>query len=98
MQAKFLILLLTIPFISNAAEPLVRNNACPSGYRSSGLYCIPGPASPPAIDRVGNCPSGFHRSSNYCLANSASSPTVIQRVGVCPSGWTISGAYCKKNP
>ncbi len=94
---KVFIIAFLVSFSVNAIEPLAKQGSCPNGYRTSGLYCIPGPTATPAIDRTGTCPSGYRRSGSYCTANSASSPPVIKKNGPCPSGWSQSGGYCKSN-
>lgn len=74
--------------------PLARNGGCPTGYSSSGNYCVPGPSARFALARTGSCPTGYFSSGNYCVASNASSRAAIPRSGSCPSGWFSSGDYC----
>ena len=76
------------------AQPLARNGSCPSGYSSSGNYCVPGSNARFAVSRNGSCPSGYASSGNYCVASSDRSRLVIHRSGSCPSGYSSSGNYC----
>lgn len=88
-------LLLVIP--ANAApppQPLPREGSCPSGYYTSGEYCVPTSSAKFAIKRNGSCPAGYFASSNYCVAATESAKAVIPRAGSCPSGWYSSGNYC----
>jgi hypothetical protein len=43
--------------------------ACPSGYQSSGGYCVPGPRTRcKAMPKLGSaCPSGYTSSFHYCV-------------------------------
>lgn len=79
-----------------APQPLPRASSCPSGYYSSGNYCVPGTNARFAIARhgSGSCPSGYYQSGQYCVASSDSAKAAIQRVGSCPSGYYASGDYC----
>ena len=83
--------------IANAApvpQPLVRNSSCPSGYNSSGAYCVPSNNAKFAIARIGSCPSGYYSSASYCVASSNDSKLAIPRISSCPSGYHSSGNYC----
>ena len=52
------------------ALPLQKNGGCPSGYYSSGNYCVPSSSSSSAaIAKTGSCPSGYYSSGNYCVGN-----------------------------
>ena len=75
-------------------QPLVRNSSCPSGYNSSGAYCVPSNNAKFAIERIGSCPSGYYSSSSYCVASSTNSKLAIPRISSCPSGYHSSGNYC----
>jgi hypothetical protein len=56
--------------VAQAQQPLIKNGACPSGYHTSGNYCLASSASSkPAVIKSGSCPSGFHTSGAYCLRN-----------------------------
>jgi len=79
------------------AQPLPRDGSCPSGYYSSGNYCVPNANGRYAISRNGSCPSGYYSSGNYCVASSDSSKLAIHRKGSCPSGFYASGNYCVSN-
>lgn len=76
-----------------APQPVVKLGTCPSGYRTSGAYCLPGTNARFALEKRGSCPSGYTTSGAYCLAGSQARPA-IPRVGGCPSGWSSSGDYC----
>jgi hypothetical protein len=95
--------LIAIALISSAVnaapppQPLVRDSSCPSGYYSSGSYCIPNNSAKFAIERNGSCPSGYYSSGNYCVASSDDSKLAIPRVNSCPSGYYSSGNYCLSN-
>ena len=52
------------------AQPMPRiGSACPSGYQSSGGFCVPGPNTKcrafPSGGRI--CPSGYTKSFDYCV-------------------------------
>jgi hypothetical protein len=84
-----------IAFTQPPAQPVMKNGSCPSGYVSSGNYCIPsGDNSRFAITKNGSCPSGYVSSGDYCLASSDSSRLAIPKQGSCPSGYTSSSNYC----
>jgi hypothetical protein len=98
----FLMLAIYILTVSNSGTvesyPLPRTGFCPSGYHTSGNYCIPNNrSSGAAVMRDGFCPSGYHSSGNYCLANNLASGKAIFRNGFCPSGYHASGKYCVEN-
>jgi len=78
-------------------QPVIRDGSCPTGYYSSGNYCVPGSNARFAIERDGSCPTGYYSSGKYCVASSDASKTVIQRSGSCPSGFYSSGNYCVSN-
>ncbi len=77
------------------AQPVIRDGSCPSGYSSSGNYCVPGSSARYALPRGGSsCPSGYFSSGNYCVAASKDSRFAIPRRGGCPSGYFSSGDFC----
>ena len=77
------------------AQPVIRDGSCPSGYSSSGNYCVPGSSARYALPRSGSsCPSGYFSSGNYCVAASKDSRLAIPRRGSCPSGYFSSGDFC----
>ena len=78
-------------------QPLVREISCPSGYYSSGAYCVPSNDAKFVIERLGSCPSGYYSSSSYCVASSNASKLAIPRINSCPSGYYSSGNYCLSN-
>ena len=75
------------------AAPLAKVGSCPSGYFTSGEYCVPGRNARFAIEKRGACPSGYATSGAYCLAGANARPA-MPKVGTCPSGWFTSGRYC----
>jgi hypothetical protein len=79
--------------LASAAQPVLKNGSCPSGYRTSGQYCIPRKNAHFAIEKVGSCPTGYRTSGNYCLANK-NAGFAIPKNGNCPTGYRTSGAYC----
>ena len=88
---NFLTLALASP--SFGQEPVVKAGSCPSGYSTSGQYCVPGRNARPALPKIGSCPSGYSTSGDYCLMGANGKPA-IPKVGSCPSGYTTSGSYC----
>lgn len=79
-----------------AQQPILKNGPCPSGYNSSGNYCVPGSNARPVIEKNGSCPSGYNSSGNYCVMGSSGHPA-IHKSGSCPSGYNSSGNYCFKS-
>ena len=75
------------------AQPVPKTGNCPSGYSSSGGYCVPGRSAHYAIEKRGSCASGYSSSGDYCLAGNYAK-LAIHKEGGCPSGWTASGNYC----
>ncbi|WP_211354119.1 hypothetical protein [Thiohalocapsa marina] len=73
--------------------PLVKLGTCPSGYSTSGEYCVPGKQARFALEKRGTCPSGYFTSGAYCVAGSQGR-VAIPKVGSCPPGWSTSGNYC----
>ena len=73
--------------------PVVKIGNCPSGYSTSGQYCVPGKQARFAVEKRGSCPSGYSTSGGYCLAGARARPAV-PKVGNCPTGWSTSGNYC----
>jgi len=82
---------------SPTPQPVARDGSCPSGFFSSGDYCVPGSGARFALARKGSCPSGYFSSGNYCVASSDSSKLAVPRSGSCPSGYFSSGNYCVSN-
>jgi len=52
------------------ASPIPKNGNCPTGYNTSGAFCVPGPNARPAIAKNGNCPTGWNTQGNYCVKKS----------------------------
>jgi hypothetical protein len=78
-------------------QPVVKLGNCPSGYSSSGQYCVPGPRARLALEKRGQCPSGYAASGTYCLAGSQARPALPKIGTTCPSRWSTSGDYCLLN-
>lgn len=91
---------LTTPTVAETAQPIVRvGKHCPSGYRSSGDYCVPRSGSSNtshAIEKNGSCPPGYRKNGEYCIQRSGNEDTrhIIEKKGSCPSGYRKSGNYC----
>ena len=96
--AVFPAILLLVATDALAQDALVKRGSCPSGYHTSGGYCIPSSkSSRAAIAKVGSCPSGYHTSGDYCLASSDNAKHAVIKAGSCPSGYHTSGDYCLRN-
>ncbi len=99
MKFQFLLLMVSflLPAVSLAdslpVQVIVKDGSCPSGYRTSGKYCVPGSNAGFAIRKVGSCPSGYRTSGKYCIANKNAQFAIIKS-GSCPSGYRTSGKYC----
>lgn len=78
-------------------QPILKIGACPSGYRASGQYCLPGDKARLAMEKRGSCPSGYTSRGAYCLAGRSARPAVPKWGTACPSGWSTSGDYCLRN-
>ena len=52
------------------ASPIPKNGNCPTGWNTSGNYCVAGPNATEAIPRVGSCPAGWNTQGNYCVKKS----------------------------
>jgi hypothetical protein len=91
-----------IPLVSLAdgsmtPQPMIKLGTCPSGYSTSGQYCMPRPQARLALERRGQCPTGYGSSGAYCLATPQARPAVPKIGSSCPSGWSTSGDYCLQN-
>jgi len=82
---------------ARAQNALPKIGTCPSGFHTSGKYCIPiKDDAHPAMPRAGQCPSGYYTSGKYCVAARKDAPPAVSKNGTCPSGYYISGSYCLK--
>ena len=79
-----------------AQQAIARHGSCPSGFNSSGNYCVAISSDLHAIERHGSCPSGYNSSGDYCVRKGAGKQA-IHRNGSCPSGYNSSGNYCVQN-
>ena len=79
--------------IAEAQQAIPRHGSCPSGFNTSGNYCVATNSHLHAIERNGSCPSGYNTSGNYCVRKSEGKHA-IHRNGSCPSGYNTSGNYC----
>lgn len=53
--------------IAEAQQAIPRHSSCPSGFNTSGNYCVRKSEGEQAIHRNGSCPSGYNTSGNYCV-------------------------------
>ena len=79
-----------------AQQAILKNGSCPSGYNSSGNYCVPGSSAQPAIEKNGSCPSGYNSSGNYCLMGSSGHPAIHKPDPVRPA--TTAAATIASSP
>jgi hypothetical protein len=93
LLAILLAALAAVAFAQPAPVALPKTGTCPSGYSTSGNYCVPGSGARFAVPKVGTCPSGYSTSGDYCLA-SPGARHAMPRTGSCPSGYSTSGDYC----
>ena len=91
-----LILLFFASYV-DAAQPLPKSGACPSGYSTSGSYCKPTKNARFAVEKHGGCPAGYSPSGGFCLAGRSARLAVVKS-GSCPAGWVTSGNYCLGKP
>lgn len=100
MQTVMLVGAVFLAAISaHAQAALPKVGQCPTGFYSSGKYCIPiKDDDKPAMMRAGQCPTGYRTSGKYCVATSTKSGEAILKKGQCPNGYFTSGAYCVKQP
>ena len=66
------LVMLTAPFSATADEndqqPIPKVGTCPTGYRTSGDYCIPLESTDEeVIIKLKSCPSGYRTSGHYCI-------------------------------
>jgi hypothetical protein len=69
MRTFITTLLVLLAATTAAAQPLPvpKTGVCPSGYASSGSYCVPvSDRAPRAIPKVGPCPSGWADNGHFC--------------------------------
>ncbi|WPL15705.1 hypothetical protein Thiowin_00619 [Thiorhodovibrio winogradskyi] len=89
--------LISLPLAQAGTDPLVKQGACPSGYRTQGDYCVPGSNARGALPKSGSCPPGYYTSGGYCVAGK-NAKSAIQKIGAsCPAGWYTSGDYCLRS-
>lgn len=69
MFLAFLIFYIVAVFAFDALSSytIEKNGTCPSGWYTSGNYCIPGKNAPYAVHKTGTCPSGWSTSGKYCV-------------------------------
>jgi hypothetical protein len=61
-----LVSILAYSQVYSQSIPKVGN--CPTGYRSSGNYCISNSKTfTDAFVKSGQCPTGYYQSSKYCV-------------------------------
>lgn len=86
--------LLTLAQTAQVPQPIAKLGSCPSGYLTSGDYCVPRTDARAAVEKRGSCPPGYLSSGSYCLAREQAQPVIPKVGGSCPTGWLTSGAYC----
>lgn len=89
-------LLVVHPAAGQEAVPVLKDGNCPTGYSTSGTYCVPGKNAHFAIMKAGNCPAGYTTSGKYCVAGTKAR-LIILKQGACPTGFRTDGQYCVKN-
>lgn len=78
-----------------AQTALPKIGTCPSGFLSSGKYCVPiKDDTKPTMPRSGQCPTGYYSSGKYCVASRNNALPAVPKNGKCPSGYYSSGSYC----
>jgi len=70
LVAGFLCLAFSLQALANTLQPsaLPKQGSCPSGYSTSGNYCLAMPNAKHAVPKSGSCPSGYSSSGDYCLS------------------------------
>jgi hypothetical protein len=65
------ILAFTVGFLltdkCRGAETIEKIGECPSGWSTSGKYCVPGKYAKYVIEKKGECPVGFTTAGKYCV-------------------------------
>lgn len=88
---------ISLPLAQAGADPLVKQGACPSGYRTQGDYCVPGSSARGALPKAGACPLGYYTSGGYCVAGKNAKSAIVKSGSSCPAGWYTSGKYCVRS-
>ena len=102
-NTAFILLLLTMGLLLSPsakcqeAAPVPKDGNCPTGYTTSGRYCVPGKSAHFAITKRGNCPAGYTTSGKYCVAGPGAR-LILLKEGTCPTGFRTDGQYCVKTP
>lgn len=69
MRPLLLLLLAAPAFAGPAPVAVPKVGSCPSGYSTSGDYCLAGSSARHALPKTGSCPSGYSTSGDYCLSS-----------------------------
>ncbi|WPL16979.1 hypothetical protein Thiowin_01961 [Thiorhodovibrio winogradskyi] len=88
---------ISLPLAQAGTEPLVKQGACPSGYRTQGDYCVPGSNARATLPKSGSCPAGYYTSGRYCVAGKNAKSAIPKIGSSCPAGWYTSGKYCMRS-
>ena len=72
MKTRILLVVFLMLFINvvSVNAQVIKNGSCPSGWNSSGKYCVPGNNAKAIVPKNGSCPSGWNSSGKYCVAGS----------------------------
>jgi hypothetical protein len=81
-----------------AQSALSKEVVFPTGFYSSGKYCIPiKDDAKPSMMRAGQCPTGYYARGKNCVAPRKDGQPPVSKDGQCPIGYYTSGAQCLKS-
>ena len=69
MKTRILLVVFLMFFINvvSVNAQVIKNGSCPSGWNSSGEYCVAGSSVKRIVSKIGSCSSGWYSSGNYCV-------------------------------